>query len=209
MEEKKLTGAESLELISRMIETTKKRMEVGSGNKFLLYGYSAVALSVAVFLLVRFTGDPRWNFAWFLMFIPGMVDAAASRERRPAVVTYMDGVLSGMWWIVGALFFLTVIVLCAMAFVYGVADFSLMLPLGLLYACFGTSVTGIVIKEPWLVCMPLVGFVAAVGMLVSYALLVDDCRLYWGLWFGLSFLVMMVVPGHIINRKAKRACSGN
>lgn len=37
MEEKKLTGAESLELISRMIETTKKRMEVGSGNKFLLY----------------------------------------------------------------------------------------------------------------------------------------------------------------------------
>ena len=158
MEEKKLTGAESLELISRMIETTKKRMEVGSGNKFLLYGYSAVALSVAVFLLVRFTGDPRWNFAWFLMFIPGMVDAAASRKRRPAVVTYMDGVLSGMWWIVGALFFLTVIVLCAMAFVYGVADFSLMLPLGLLYACFGTSVTGIVIKEPWLVCMPLVGF---------------------------------------------------
>ena len=188
MEEKKLTGAESL--------------EVGSGNKFLLYGYSAVALSVAVFLLVRFTGDPRWNFAWFLMFIPGMVDAAASRKRRPAVVTYMDGVLSGMWWIVGALFFLTVIVLCAMAFVYSVADFSLMLPLGLLYACFGTSVTGIVIKEPWLVCMPLVGFVAAVGMLVSYALLVDDCRLYWGLWFGLSFLVMMVVPGHIINRKA-------
>ena len=93
MEEKKLTGAESLELISRMIETTKKRMEVGSGNKFLLYGYSAVALSVAVFLLVRFTGDPRWNFAWFLMFIPGMVDAAASRKRRPAVVTYMDGVL--------------------------------------------------------------------------------------------------------------------
>ena len=122
MEEKKLTGAESLELISRMIETTKKRMEVGSGNKFLLYGYSAVALSVAVFLLVRFTGDPRWNFAWFLMFIPGMVDAAASRKRRPAVVTYMDGVLSGMWRIVGALFFLTVIVLCAMAFVYGVAD---------------------------------------------------------------------------------------
>ena len=156
MEEKKLTGAESLELISRMIETTKKRMEVGSGNKFLLYGYSAVALSVAVFLLIRFTGDPRWNFAWFLMFIPGMVDAAASRKRRPAVVTYMDGVLSGMWRIVGALFFLTVIVLCAMAFVYGVADFSLMLPLGLLYACFGTSVTGIVIKEPWLVCMPLV-----------------------------------------------------
>ena len=195
MEEKKLTGAESLELISRMIETTKKRMEVGSGNKFLLYGYSAVALSVAVFLLVRFTGDPRWNFAWFLMFIP--------------VVTYMDGVLSGMWRIVGALFFLTVIVLCAMAFVYGVADFSLMLPLGLLYACFGTSVTGIVIKESWLVCMPLVGFVAAVGMLVSYALPVDDCRLYWGLWFGLSFLVMMVVPGHIINRKAKRACSEN
>ena len=143
------------------------------------------------------------------MFIPGIVDAAASRKRRPAVVTYMDGVLFGVWRIVGALFFLTVIVLCAMACVYGVADFSLMLPLGLLYICFGTSVTGIVIKEPWLVCMPLVGFVAAVGMLVSYGLPAGGFRLYWGLWFGLSCLVMMVVPGHIINRKAKKACSGN
>jgi len=31
----------------------------------------------------------------------------------------------------------------------------------------------------------------------------------WYLYFGLSFVVMMVVPGHYINRKAKESCSKN
>ena len=35
MEEKKLSEKESLELISRMIQTTRENMQVGSGNQFL------------------------------------------------------------------------------------------------------------------------------------------------------------------------------
>ena len=44
MEEKKLSEQESLELISQMIRSTRKNMEVGSGNQFLYWGYFTAAL---------------------------------------------------------------------------------------------------------------------------------------------------------------------
>ena len=43
MEEKKLSEQESLELISQMIRSTRKNMEVGSGNQFLYWGYFTAA----------------------------------------------------------------------------------------------------------------------------------------------------------------------
>ena len=39
MEEKKLNEKESLELITQMIRQSRRNMVVGSGNRFLLYGY--------------------------------------------------------------------------------------------------------------------------------------------------------------------------
>lgn len=57
MEEKKLSEQESLELISQMIRSTRKNMEVGSGNQFLYWGYFTAALSVLLFLLVYYTGE--------------------------------------------------------------------------------------------------------------------------------------------------------
>lgn len=56
MEEKKLSEQESLELISQMIRSTRKNMEVGSGNQFLYWGYFTAALSVLLFLLVYYNG---------------------------------------------------------------------------------------------------------------------------------------------------------
>lgn len=51
MEEKKLSEQESLELISQMIRSTRKNMEVGSGNQFLYWGYFTAALSVLLFFI--------------------------------------------------------------------------------------------------------------------------------------------------------------
>lgn len=208
MEEKKLTGVESLELISSMIEQTKRRMEAGSGNNFLVYGYTAAGLSAVIYVLVRFTGNPEWNAAWFLMFLPAIVALFNRKRRAPEVVTYIDRVVSQLWGIVGSLFGLTVVVMAVMSGILGAADFSLMLPLSLLYAGIGTSVTGIAVREPWLVYMPLAGFVFAIYMLMSYSP-GSGTQPIWNLYFGLSFLLMMVVPGHVLNRKSKSLCCRN
>lgn len=52
MEENKLSERESLELISRMISSTREGLKVGAGNTFLCFGYFTAALSILLFMLV-------------------------------------------------------------------------------------------------------------------------------------------------------------
>lgn len=208
MEEKKLTEKESLELISRMIRSTRENMEVGSGNQFLAWGYFSAVLSVLLFLLVRYTGNGAWAFGWFAMFAFWGVLKYVQRRDTKSLITYTDKVVMQVWQAIGSLFVLTVLVMAVLTVAYGKGGFVLMLPLALLYCGIGTSITGIVIKERWIACAPLVAFVFAVYMLVSYTI-GEAYVLHWYLYFGLSFVFMMIIPGHIINRKAKQVCSKN
>ena len=52
---------------------------------------------------------------------------------------------------------------------------------------------------------PLVGFCFAIYMLMAYTLH-QSVTIDWYLYFGLSFVVMMVLPGHYLNRKARNVC---
>ena len=81
MEEKKLSEQESLELISQMIRSTRKNMEVGSGNQFLYWGYFTAALSVLLFLLVYYTGDARWISAGSVCFCSGALCFVCSERK--------------------------------------------------------------------------------------------------------------------------------
>ena len=75
MEEKKITEQESLELIARMIASTKENLEVGSGNQFLYWGYFSVFLSVAVFACVH-------GFGFDVLYLYGL----------------FVGVFAALWW---------------------------------------------------------------------------------------------------------------
>lgn len=202
MEERKLNEKESLELIARMIQATKQNMKVGSGNEFLLNGYTAAVLSVVIYLLVYFTGNPMWQACWFLMFVPMFVSKIGNRNKINMVITYTDKVISNIWQVVGILFILTALVMAAMGVAFGRIDFGLMLPLALLYVAIGTSVTGVIIKENVLKYAPLLGFVFAIYMLMTYAS-GGYQQLIWNLYFGLSLVIMLVIPGHILNFKSK------
>lgn len=208
MEEKKLSEKESVELISRMIQTTRENMQVGSGNQFLYWGYFTAALSVILFMLVYYTGDSRWSLGWFGMFLFWFYMRWMERKNESAVITYADRAIMQVWLVIGSLFILTVLVMFALSFYYGGVDFSLMLPLSLLYAGIGVSITGVIIRSRLVTWSPLVAFCFAIYMLMAFtihrAVTID-----WYLYFGLSFVVMMVVPGHYINRKAKESCSKN
>ena len=51
MEEKKFIEKESLELISQMIQATRKNLVKGQGNYFIIYGYTAAILSIIIYTL--------------------------------------------------------------------------------------------------------------------------------------------------------------
>ena len=169
MEEKKLSEQESLELISQMIRSTRKNMEVGSGNQFLYWGYFTAALSVLLFLLVYYTGDARWSIGWFSMFLFWGFMLRMQRKETPSVITYTDRAILQVWKVIGSLFVLTVVIMSLLAFHYGGVNFSLMLPLSLLYSGIGVSITGIIIRSRLVMWSPLVGFCFAIYMLIAYS----------------------------------------
>ena len=59
MEEKKFTEKESLELISQMIQATRKNLVKGQGNYFIIYGYTAAILSIIIYTFKTLPCDPK------------------------------------------------------------------------------------------------------------------------------------------------------
>lgn len=205
MKENTFSEHDSLELIAQMIRQSKKNMKVGSGNILLYYGYPALLLSVAIYLLVHLTGKPIWSALWFLMFVPAIWIGAKKKKSEVCVVTHMDKAIDSIWSILGKIFFLSVICIAILGYFIGNFNFALMLPLSLLYASIGIAITGIITNFKLMIYTPLVAFAFAIYMLVSMVanIAVVD---WWNLLFGVSFLVMMVVPGHLLNHKIKELC---
>lgn len=90
--------------------------------------------SVLLFLLVYYTGDSRWNFGWFTMFLFWGFMLWEQRRQVAEVITYTDRAITQVWKVIGSLFVLTVLIMCLLTFYYGRVDFSLMLPLSFFIA---------------------------------------------------------------------------
>lgn len=205
MEDKKLTSAESLELISRMINNTRENLKLGSGNMFLLWGYLSVIASFVVYAGIMMTHSPLWNWVWFaipLIGTPTMIFFHKKEDNK--VITYIDTVTSKIWVIVGAVSMISMVVVSG--FIMGV--WSLMLPVTMIMIFIATALTLSVIKENVLAVLPCVGIVCGIYILSS---LLKNGTLYGMdiIIFAVCFAVGMIVPGHFINSKAKKQCSKN
>ena len=206
MKKTKMTEKESLELISQMIQSTKEKMNARSGNHFLIFGYMAVFISLTIFSLSLFMQNSSWNMVWMLMFVPQVYLSYKNKNKKDDVVTYTDRMISNTWFVIGSLFSLTFTLIVTIGVIFGYyVDYSIMLPLSLLYVGIGTSITGVVIKEPGLIYTPLIGLIFAIYMLISRTS-GDDPSIYWNLYFGFSMMAMMVIPGHILNVKVNKSC---
>ena len=114
-----------------------------------------------------------------------------------------------VWQVFGCMFGLTFVLIAVFCALYGQSvNFILMLPLSLLYCGLGVSINGIILREKWMIYSPVVAFVLVIHMLMSL-INHDPVTVLWYLYFGLSFVVMMIIPGHILNNKAKKQCLKN
>ena len=209
MEERTLNEKESLALITQMISSSKKNMEIGQGNYMLIWGYFTTALSIILFALVNFTHNFIWSWGWMLMFVMWPIMSYRQRQKPPRVVTYTDKVISQVWQVMGWMFIVTFLTIGIIEFSFArYIDFILMLPLSLIYCGIGVSITGIIIQERWMTYAPLIAFIIAIYML-TMLMIGEKATTLWYLYFGLSFVFMMIIPGHIVNHKAKKQCLKN
>ena len=208
MKEQNLTEKESLEIITRMIQQTKQNFQLGSGNIFLCYGYTSVILSLLVYFLCYFTSSLAWHNLWFLMFVPMIYEKISRKKSKNIVVTYTDKAVHNVWNVINALFILTVITMCVIGYINEILILIPMLPLALLYVGIGTACTGVIMNEKSMTYFPIISFVISIYMLL-HLLVNESFGIEWNLLGGLSFFTMLVIPGHVLNRKSLKQCSKN
>lgn len=204
MEDRKLTEKESLEIITSMIARTKQRY-IGDGNILLMWGYLTVAVAVLIWILLLTTNNPVWNWLWFLIWIiGGAVTPVMSRKQRSEnrVKNYSDTLTSRIWSTVGFSAIISTVICLGFLWIKGADTWSMMFAFALIIVPFAEIAQGIVIREKALVTGGAIGLVVGIFTLCCIA---GQVMLY-GSWFMplfiVTFIAMMIVPGHILNYKA-------
>lgn len=197
METTGFTEKESLETITRIITETRKNISPSTGKVFLWYGYTSVACSIIVSLTVWLTGNHAWHMLWFLMFVPMAVSTAVQMRRPDPVTTYFDRMIGDTWKIIAVMMVLQTLVIGFAGLKSGEYSFFLMMPLALLFVSIGTLITGLVIGEKTITVSAIAGFIIPLLMLLD-TVSGNGPDILWNIMAGLSFILTLVVPGHII-----------
>lgn len=206
MEEKHLTERESIELIAAMIQRTKGRLCLGDGNIMLLWGYLTVTVSLLVGGLLVWTGHPAVNWLWFLiMIVGGTLTPHLARKKAvdAGVKSYADTISYGIWQAVGYSSLACIAVCLGMMLLAGKDCWSIMFVFALLLVGFAELVQGVVVKEVSLVAGGAVGMLAGVVTLACVAARVALSAGWFLPMFIAAFVAMMIVPGHVLNHKAR------
>lgn len=207
MEDKKITEQDSLELITRMIQQTKRDSSIGSGNMFLMWGYLNVFFSLSTAAITFIRQESGWGWLYLGIPIIGFIAAAIlgrnMKKVNKAPSTYTTRSVGSIWG--------------AMSFIFGIyAVFCIlkydeprlwtgMFLLGLLIPAIGTYCTGTILNEKILQRCAIVGMVCAaafLGVLCSGGFIIT---IEWTLIMAVSMIINLVIPGHVLNYKANKA----
>ena len=210
MEDKKLTEKESMELIAAMISNTKRHLTLGAGNMLLFWGYLSVSVAVVASILSYLNGvagiriPVSANLVWWLIPLMGIPCTLVRNKKntgRRKVLTYTDKLTVSLWNYVLWLAMATIL-LGAIFFISGLSVWYVMLIFTYFVVGMAVSVQGMIIKEKSMIWggafSVLCGGFIVVGMITGTHWLGG----FNGLLFIISFIVMMIIPGHILNRKA-------
>lgn len=205
MEEKTISEKESLEIITEMISRTKERY-IGDGNIMLMWGYLTVTVTILVWVLLSATHHPAWNWLWFLIWIIGGIATpimARKEHIKQGVKNYSDRITSQIWSVVGAMAIVATAMCLGFLLIGGKDSWSMMFAFALIIVPFGEIVQGVILKENSLKVGGITGMVIGIFTVCCIAGRVILSANWYLPVFMLAYIAMFIIPGHILNHKAK------
>lgn len=201
MEDKKLNEKESLELITQMIQNTRRNLDAGSGNMFLLWGYVGALVTIVILAGVYWTKNPAWMQGFWAIPVLGYpVSMFLERKRQKRAKAYSDTVLVEIWSMLGCLCMGLVI---ATTFT---KQYEFILPLCALIISLGSIITGIIVRYKTFCLFSMVGL--SIGLYMVIAAMVNDAPTYLSLvCFAVVLVFAMIIPGYMLNSEAKKDMS--
>ena len=208
MDEKKINEKESIEIITSMIARTKERYMLGDGNIMLMWGYVTLCVSVLIWVLLAVTHNMAVNWLWYLIWIIGGIATPIMAKKhavKKGVKTYTDRIISRLWSIVGYAAILSTFGCLALFFVAGADAWSAMFIFALIIVPFAEMANGIVLNEKSFIVGGGIGFAAGIFVTCCIAARIALIASWVIPIFIIAFVCMMIIPGHIINYKAKHS----
>ncbi len=193
MKEEKTQITENIELIRNTIDLSRKRLQRDAAIPFIIWGWTTVAVSLAVWYALYATGNGHWNRLWLAIPVIGGCGlwlCLRARTGKTLTRTWVDRVMSCLWMTLGV-----------MALPY--SFMTAFVPIPILYTVLlmmgiGTAVSGLVMKS-WLLIVA--GFMMAM-VFAPVTLLVKGVDSI--LVFAAAFFVAMVIPGHVFHMQNKK-----
>lgn len=188
MKEDKTQIVDSIELIRNTIDLSRKRLQRNAAMPFIIWGWTTVVVSLAVWYALYATGNSHWNRLWLAIPVIGGCGlwlCLRSKTDGTLTRTWVDRVMSCLWMTLGV-----------MAVPYGFLAACMPIPIlytVLLMMGIGTAVSGLVMKS-WLLIVA--GFMMAM-VFAPVTLLVSGVDSI--LVFAAAFFVAMVIPGHVFH----------
>lgn len=194
MKEKELTAAESLKLIERTIEQSRRDVAKASAQPLLVWGGLVLSTSLIIWLLI--TNTPKgeggsWHLLWILMTLIGGIYQYYFNRSWSVPDTIVSRTIGYMWGVFGiSVFVLWAINICAITFGgISVRQIIPMTPTIILLMGLSVAITGLMMKRLF------ISFIGAVACAVcAYLALV-----YHGvdelLCVAVTAVFTLIVPG--------------
>ena len=202
MEEKRMNEAESLKLITSMINDSRARMTKNLGTPFLIWGYTTVAVSICQAIIVACVEDfYPYLWGWFAIPVVGWLLMLLFNKQEKTVTNYIDRCINALWCAIGVAAFILPFM--------GVFVFpSVIMLIGV-----GTATTAAVVKDK---IVKRIGYAAIfssllfpfVRLLLSRLFTLEQFAgreryLVECIIFAVIMFLLLIVSGHILNYKKR------
>ena len=193
METNEMTPEKSLRIISDAIAKSRRDIERNSGTPMILWGTTVLAFSIAVWLVLRHTENPMWNFLWFGVPVAGWILSRFCIKDRcvKGVKNIINETIGNIW--IGYGIFATSIAL-VLAFIAPQHIGAVMIAL----LGYGTFMTGMTLRNGGITAGGIITGIGGAAALL--ALETYDATLI----FTAASIVSLIVPGIMMNLKAKK-----
>ncbi len=202
--DKNFTEQNSLQLINEMITQARDNIQKGSANSLIFAGYTVAATAILNFILLEVV-TPAYQAFWiWLLMIPMSIGCSIISwkiDKKSLVKTHVDKIITNIW----LTFFFSVVLFLAAIFGFSIALDAWILtimitPVIMIMMGAAQYITAVTSRFRPFRTGAIVFWIGAVSCIVFP--IVTDLNLQF-IILAICMIFGFVVPGHILNKKAK------
>jgi hypothetical protein len=190
IENKEMTAQQSLNIISEMMNNSRRIILQSSAKHFILWGILLIVTSFVIYELWHITGSPVWNVAWFAMPALGFPMVRILERKETDVPQNKINMNIGLIWLTYCIF---AVLLSVIAMLWVPMNISLII---VALVGFAECISGFLLKN-WAITIS--GFIIGIGGAVMASMLPGAEQLLIFTVCG----IMLVVTGLIIKSQYK------